>query len=180
MRGLWWGNLRGDRWVKMRKITKWGKCLICPPSLAFLLISLLLVVKLTAEKDNMISGLPDLHHMDGLRNALDSGETQLHLNLWFVNASNNIVDRPTQLICISDIYLLSWWWQPQSTTRLGPGPYLVVRKKTSFLEGFSLFFALFSAVSWTKCIRITLFAKNNRSICPFLAVGTPIAKVRRL
>ena len=65
----------------MRKITKWGKCLICPPSLAFLLISLLLVVKLTAEKDNMISGLPDLHHMDGLRNALDSGETQLHLNL---------------------------------------------------------------------------------------------------
>ena len=51
------------------------------PSLAFLLISLLLVVQLTAEKDNMISGLPDLHHMDGLRNALDSGETQLHLNL---------------------------------------------------------------------------------------------------
>ena len=30
----------------------------------------------------------------------------------------SLVDRPTQLICISDIYLLSWHWQPLWSGRL--------------------------------------------------------------
>ena len=29
-----------------------------------------------------------------------------------LRVSDPVVDRPTQLICISDIYLLSWRWQP--------------------------------------------------------------------
>ena len=34
----------------------------------------------------------------------DSGETS--------GSGEYVVDRPTQLICISDIYLLSWRWRP--------------------------------------------------------------------
>ena len=41
-----------------------------------------------------------------------------------------------------------------------PRPNQVVLKKTGFLQDFYLFFALFFAVSWTKCIRITLSAKR--------------------
>ena len=33
-------------------------------------------------------------------------------------------------------------------------------KKKQFFQGFYLFFAPFFAVSWTKCIRLTLFAKR--------------------
>ena len=30
--------------------------------------------------------------------------------LVFLRPSAAVVDRPTQVICISDIYLSSWWW----------------------------------------------------------------------
>ena len=42
------------------------------------------------------------------------GHSLVSFNIWKVTVCFwlTLVDRPTQLICISDIYLLSWRWRP--------------------------------------------------------------------
>ena len=79
--------------------------------------------------------------------------------LYTLHSSQVIVDRPTQLICISDIYLLSWrWWPLWSIGTLYQ--WSLRLKKASWVRFFSKISVLYTNYRWKSKKQDKKRAKN--------------------